>query len=138
MISFSDPSAGMNHPSSATPSSAGKVISSYASFCSDGACTIGERSCLTNESAVASRIRSICSSVGAGAWASVALDIDSPVAQPASRHDARLQLFFAPLPEARGGRRLRCSGFGGVEPVVVGDPHVEVGLGHRLGHAALE
>ena len=38
------------------------------------------RTCRANESAVASRIRSICSSVGAGAQASMALDICSPLA----------------------------------------------------------
>src|SRR6266436_4796754 len=99
MISFSEPSAGMNQPSSGTPSSEGKVTSSYARLCSDGVCIIGERSWCTNASAVASRIPSISSLVGVGAGASVALDIGAPLAQPALGHDARLQYVFTPLPE---------------------------------------
>src|SRR5260370_38107306 len=83
-------------------------------------------------------MRSICSSVGVGAWESVAFDISSRLAQPALRLDARLQLFLTPLAEACWRRRLRSPKFGCVESLVVGFPHIEVGLSHRLGHSALD
>src|SRR5439155_17656512 len=54
-----------------------------------------------------------------------------------SAQDEGLEHFLTP--SAEGGRRgLGCARLGGVEAAVVGDPHVEGGLGHGLGHSALE
>src|SRR3989449_2160747 len=55
-----------------------------------------------------------------------------------SDQDGRTQHVLAPLAEAGGGGGLWGARLGGVEPLVVGDPHVEVALGHGLGHAARE
>ena len=43
MISLSEPGAGMNQPSSGTPSREGKVTSENSSPCSAGECSSGDR-----------------------------------------------------------------------------------------------
>src|SRR5258707_954099 len=50
------PLAGMNQPSSGTPSSAGNRTSSQTKFCPAGACITAQRSCRANESAIVSSI----------------------------------------------------------------------------------
>src|SRR5260370_39397285 len=55
-----------------------------------------------------------------------------------SDQDGWTQHFLAPLAEAGGGGGLWGARLGGVEPLVVGNPHIEGAPGHGLRHAARE
>src|SRR5258708_16656932 len=51
-----------------------------------------------------------------------------------SDQDGRTQHVLAPLAEAGGGGGLWGARLGGVEPLVLGKPHIEVALDHGPGH----
>src|SRR5258708_36612119 len=53
-----------------------------------------------------------------------------------SDQDGRTQHVLAPLAEAGGGGGLWGARLGGVERLVVGNPHIQVTLGHGLRHSA--
>jgi hypothetical protein len=77
LISFADPGAGMNQPSSGTPSRAGKVTFSYSRPTSDGQCSTGARRLEMNPSVNRSSASSDCSRVGVWVPVMLVLLLDS-------------------------------------------------------------